>query len=296
MATQETEKREEKTTGRTTARVGCQGWNYDDWVTPAASGRAVFYPRGTRAAEMLDIYARVFETVEVDSTFYAVPTEQTVDNWRRRAPDNFTFALKLPQEITHEQALRGERAAGVLEEFCARARRLGPKLAAVLVQLPPQFEATRENARALDEFLTLLPADIRFAVEFRDPFWFEEEWLEPITRHEQVSLALVEGPWAARERIWRAAAAILRPTDVAYLRWMGERDLTSFDAVVRPRDANLERWAAAAERLCERVSGVYAYFSNFYEGHAPASANKLKRLLGQQVVAPDELENQPSLF
>lgn len=275
--------------------VGCQGWNYDDWVTPAA-GRAVFYPRGTRGADMLDHYARAFSTVEVDSTFYAVPTEQAVDGWRRRTPEGFTFALKLPQEITHELSLRGERAARVLEEFCARARRLGPKLAAVLVQLPPQFEATADNARALREFLPLLPADMRFAVEFRDAFWFEEDLLEPITRHEQVSLALVEGPWAARERVWRAAAAVLRPTDSAYLRWMGERDLTSFDAVARPRDANLERWAAAAERLSGRVREVFAYFSNFYEGHAPASANKLKRLLGQPIVEPDELENQPSLF
>jgi uncharacterized protein YecE (DUF72 family) len=277
-------------------RVGCQGWNYEDWVTPAAAVRPVFYPRGARAADMLELYARVFETVEVDSTFYAVPAAQAVDNWRRRTPEHFTFALKLPREITHELSLRGERAARVLAEFCAVARRLGPKLAAVLVQLPPQFEATPDNARALAEFLTLLPSDIRFAVEFRDPFWFEEDLLEALTRHEQVSLALVEGQWAARERVWRAAASILRPTDFAYLRWMGERDLTAFDAVVRPRDANLARWAEAAERLRGRVPEVLAYFSNYYEGHAPASANKLKPLLGQRVVEPSELEDQPSLF
>jgi uncharacterized protein YecE (DUF72 family) len=77
---------------------------------------------------------------------------------------------------------------------------------------------------------------------------------------------------------------------------MGERDLTRFDAEQRPRDANLGKWAAAVERLRERGREVYAYFSNFYEGHAPASANKLKRLLGDAIVTPEDLEDQPSLF
>jgi uncharacterized protein YecE (DUF72 family) len=77
---------------------------------------------------------------------------------------------------------------------------------------------------------------------------------------------------------------------------MGARDLTRFDEVQRERAANLERWAAAIERLSARLPHTYAYFSNYYEGHAPASANKLKRLLGQPVVGPEDLENQPSLF
>src|SRR5215204_5135960 len=138
---------------RPRVRVGCQGWNYDDWVTPPASARPVFYPRGTRPEHMLDTYARAFDTVEVDSTFYAAPADTTYDGWARRTPEDFTYALKLPQEMTHEQALRGPAAARSLEHFCRGARRLGRKLAAVLVQLPPQFAATRENLRALSEFL-----------------------------------------------------------------------------------------------------------------------------------------------
>jgi uncharacterized protein YecE (DUF72 family) len=231
-------------------QVGCQGWNYDDWVTPPAAARPVFYPRGTRAEHMLDAYARAFDTVEVDSTFYAAPQDSTYDTWARRVPGGFSFALKLPQKITHEESLRGRSAADALEEFCRGARRLGEKLAAVLVQLPPQFEATRDNLRALSDFLPLLPA----------------------------------------------AATLLDTSDHAYVRWMGARDLTRFDEVVRPRDLNLDKWAAALERLRERVPYVCAYFSNFYEGHAPASANKLKRLLGDPIVTPDELEDQPSLF
>src|ERR671921_469332 len=117
-----------RTHSRPLVQVGCQGWNYDDWVTPPA----VFYPRGTRAEHMLDAYARAFDTVEVDSTFYAAPQDSTYDTWARRAPPDFTFALKLPQKITHEESLRGSAAADALAEFCRGARRLGEKLAAVL--------------------------------------------------------------------------------------------------------------------------------------------------------------------
>ncbi|MBV8856202.1 MAG: DUF72 domain-containing protein [Acidobacteria bacterium] len=285
-----------QTVSHSRVRVGCQGWNYEDWVTPPAAARPVFYPRGTRAEHMLDAYARAFDTVEVDSTFYAAPQDSTYEAWARRVPDGFTFALKLPQKITHEESLRGSAVAPALEEFCRGARRLKEKLAAVLVQLPPQFEATRDNLRALSDFLPLLPADIRFAVEFRDPFWFEEELLVPLSLQRNVSLALVEGPWVTRERVWRAAASLLDTSDHAYVRWMGARDLTRFDEVVRPRELNLEKWAAALERLRQRVPAVFAYFSNYYEGHAPASANKLKRLLGEPIVSPEDLENQPSLF
>lgn len=275
--------------------VGCQGWNYDDWVTPRAGARAVFYPRGTRAEGMLAVYARAFETVEVDSTFYAVPSAATVEGWKQRTPANFTFSLKLPQEITHRYALRGTAMTRVLEEFSARVRLLGAKLAAVLVQLPPQFEAVPENFRALSEFLPLLARDLRFAVEFRDGGWFDEQALEIFARYPHVAVAMVEGPWVRRDRIWRLAEA-LPPAEFAYVRWMGERDLTRFDAVARPRDENLRAWSEAIRRSNERGARVFAYFSNFYEGHAPASANKLKRLLFQPAVEPDALENQPSLF
>jgi uncharacterized protein YecE (DUF72 family) len=273
-------------------QVGCQGWNYDDWITPPAASASVFYPRGTRATEMLDTYARAFDTVEVDSTFYAVPSAATVEGWARRTPAAFTFALKLPQIITHQLALRRE-SAEVLNEFCERVRALREKLAAVLVQLPPQFEATTDNFTALSRFLPLLPRDIRFHFEFRDAAWFEESVVELLQRA-RAGLALVEGPWVRRERVWRLAEAL--QSDSAYVRWMGERDITRFDKTLRPQDANLRTWGEIIKRLDARGSTVVAYFSNFYEGHAPASANKLKRLLNHTTLDPRDLESQPSLF
>ena len=276
--------------------VGCQGWNYPDWVTgPAAGRRAVFYPRGTRAAAMLEIYARAFATVEVDSTFYAIPSVSTIEGWNKKTPPGFTFSLKLPQEITHGRALRGESASAMLAEFCARVRGLGDKLAAILVQLPPQFDATPEHRRALSEFLPQLPPDLRFSIEFRHRSWFaEEEAVGAILKRHNVSLALVEGPWIDRERMWRAIDRQTAP--FAYVRWMGARDLTRFDAVARAQDDNLRVWSERIKGPSRRGLTVYAYFSNYYEGHAPASANKLKSLLGQPTSEPDDLEHQPSLF
>ncbi|HEY0406428.1 MAG TPA: DUF72 domain-containing protein [Pyrinomonadaceae bacterium] len=272
--------------------VGCQGWNYEDWVTGPAGGESVFYPRGTRSPEMLEVYARVFSTVEVDSTFYAVPSARTVDGWAKRTPPHFTFALKLPQEITHGHALRLS-CRETLSEFCDHASLLGDKLAAVLVQLPPQFEMSPENARALREFLPHLPREMRFSIEFRSSEWLEEGVAELLGKY-NVAPALVEGQWLAGERVRRMAE--IASADFAYVRWMGARDLTRFDIVQRPQDENLLEWSALLVKLKERATSVFAYFSNFYEGHAPRSAAKLKRLLGQPTLEPIDLEDQPSLF
>jgi uncharacterized protein YecE (DUF72 family) len=273
--------------------VGCQGWNYEGWITGPASGDKVFYPQGTRAAAMLEIYARAFGTVEVDSTFYAIPSTQTIEGWNRRTPQGFTFSLKLPQEITHVRGLR-DGSAALLAEFCERARMLGDKLAAVLIQLPPQFMAVPENKQALREFLPQLPRDIRFSIEFRSADWLRQRGLAEFLRKYNVALTLVEGQWLALEDVWRFAS---QPgADFAYVRWMGPRNLTRFDIIQRQQDENLLDWSKIVAGLCERIPRVYAYFSNFYEGHAPASANKLKRLLGQPVVEARDLEDQPSLF
>jgi uncharacterized protein YecE (DUF72 family) len=277
--------------GNSAVKIGCQGWAYDDWVTPAAA-ETIFYPQGTRNEEMLEIYARAFSTVEVDSTFYAVPSIAAVDNWNKRTPPGFTFALKLPREITHIQMLRAT-SLGVLDEFCDRASLLSDKLACVLIQMPPQFDASTENRDALRAFLPHLPQEMRFAIEFRNRGWIDEHTIDFLTER-RVAFALVHGEWLVDSDIRWIARNLT--SDFTYIRWMGERDLIRFDIVQRPQDANLQRWAKLISYLSERLQNIYGYFSNFYEGHAPAGANKLKRLLSQPVIEPSELEDQQSLF
>jgi len=269
--------------------IGCQGWNYDDWTTKAA-GETVFYPRGTKSNAMLEIYAEVFETVEVDSTFYAVPASSAVENWYRKTPEDFTFSLKLPREITHEHYLQST-AFHILEDFCERITLLKGKLAVVLVQLPPQFEASKENAQNLRDFLTRLPKEIRFAVEFRNREWLIDWTFEELEKN-NVALGLVEGNWIPTELIYEAIGKL--NNDFAYVRFMGERDLTSFDKIYRARDAHLQMWKTEIERI--KAKDIFVYFSNFYEGHAPASVKKLRELFGQKTIEASALENQKSLF
>lgn len=269
--------------------VGCQGWNYPDWVS-RPGGDTVFYPRGTKPGEMLALYAEIFGTVEVDSTFYAIPPASTVDGWYRKTPERFTFSLKMPQEITHTHELR-ELSYVVLEAFCERVRGLREKLAAVLIQLPPSFEGTRENALTLRAFLERLPADIRFAVEFRHRDWMID-WTYKELAERGVALCLCEGRWIPREMMF--AAARETGAGFSYVRFMGERDLERFDRLYRREDAVLGIWSEQIEGL--GTADTYVYFSNFFEGNAPASANRLKELLGLGPVHPSVLINQGSLF
>jgi len=269
--------------------AGCQGWNYDDWTTKADGG-TVFYPRGTRSNQMLETYAKVFDTIEVDSTFYAIPASSAVENWFKKTPENFIFSLKIPQEITHEYGLR-EPSFPIMEEFCERVFLLKEKLGVILIQLPPNFEASKENAQALREFLSELPKKIRFAVEFRNREWLIDWTFEELEKN-KIALCLVEGSWIPRELMFEA---IQKPTaDFAYIRFMGERDLTSFDKILRLQDANLQMWNTEIKRI--KAMDVFIYFSNFYEGHAPASVNKLKNMFGQKTIEASSLETQSSLF
>ena len=269
--------------------IGCQGWNYDDWTT-RAGGESIFYPRGTRSGEMLALYSEIFDTIEVDSTFYAIPPASVIENWYKKTPAHFTFSPKMPQSITHEHALR-ESSFEILDEFCERIGELKEKLGVVLVQLAPQFEASKENAQNLRKFLERLPRDIRFAVEFRDRQWMIEWTLQELEKN-SVALALVEGSWIPREITFGAIENLA--TDFAYVRFMGERDLTAFDKIYRHMDANLQMWKEEIEKI--KARDIFIYFSNFYEGHAPASAGKLKKLVGQEIVETAVLENQGSLF
>lgn len=264
-------------------RIGTQGWNYDAWVGP-------FYPTGTRAADYLTVYARAFHTVEVDSTFYAVPPVKTVRGWYARTPEHFRFALKLPQEITHERRLRD--ADDVAELFYDRARELGEKLGPVLIQLGPDFGPV--ELPALANLLPKLPRDIRFSVEFRQRGWIGDGVLALLAEHD-VGLTLTDARWIPRKQMLALAA---RPTtDFLYVRWMGaNRDLVDYSRIQIDRMAELEQWAGVLWPLALRGVSVYGYVNNHFAGHSPQSARELQRLLRQSPVDPETLGEQMSLF
>ena len=196
----------------------------------------------------------------------------------------------MPQEITHTHELRA-LSYPILEVFCERIAELKEKLASVLIQLPPSFDGTRENAQTLREFLKRLPSEINFAVEFRHRDWMIE-WTFQELAENGAALCFCEGAWIPRELMF--AAIRQTASDFAYVRFMGERDLEHFDKVYRNEDTLLKIWKEQIEAI--EAEKIYIYFSNFFEGNAPVSANKLKELLNQKPIHPSVLINQGSLF
>lgn len=266
-------------------RVGTQGWNYQAWVGP-------FYPVGTRPADMLARYARAFDTVEVDSTFYGPPPDAVVAAWRERVPPDFRFSLKVPQEITHAARLR--EAGAPLNLFLARVALLGEKLGALLLQMPPDWEPTFSTREDLERFLVDLPSSHQWAIEFRDPRWLDTTTITLLRRH-GVALVGADGRWIRREQM---LDALSEPTATfGYVRWMGpDRRLTDFSRVQVEREAELERWAPALRALAARVTTVFGYVNNHFQGHGPASARQLQSLTGQAPTDPVALRDQAELF
>lgn len=265
--------------------LGTQGWSYADWV-------GTMYDAGTRPDGYLRAYAREFNSVEIDSTFYGTPPQERVRAWVGAVPPAFTFALKLPREITHDLRLIG--CGRALEEFVASARLFGSQLEGVLIQLPPDF-APAEFA-PLAAFLNLLPDDVRWSLELRAADWFEAGVLSRLReelRAHGIALALTDGTFVPRETMLEQ---LTEPTARhAYVRWLGVREaVTRFDRELFDRRAELRLWANALRRAprLERVSG---YANNHYAGHSPAVIRAFYAELGVVHHEPRRIE-QTSLF
>ncbi len=257
--------------------LGTQGWSYRDWEG------GVYDARSAPAAYLAQ-YAREFRSVEVDSTFYGTPAPQRLARWARSVPPDFTFALKLPREITHDRRLIG--CARLVGDFFAAALTLGPQLEAVLVQLPPDFGPAEWEALAA--FVRALPTGARVAVEVRDPQWFavaRRDALFELLRERGVALAVSDGTFVELNVM---LAAFASPTaSFGYIRWLGRRDsVARYDRAVIDRSAQLARWAAALRAVSGRLARVCGYANNHYMGHAPATIRQLYRELGMAHTRP----------
>jgi uncharacterized protein YecE (DUF72 family) len=244
-------------------RIGCSGWVYRDW-------RGVVYPELLRQREWFAEYARLFDTVELNNTFYRLPPVATVEKWAAQAPPGFVYALKLGAFGSHRMKLRD--ASTWLPNYLDRAARLGPALGPTLVQLPPHW---RRNTDRLDEFLSVAPSSMRWAVEVRDSSWLHDDVFAVLERHGAalcIHDLLEHHPW-------------IRTTGWAYVRFHGP-NARAEKYVGRYGGRRLWR---PAERLCEwRAQGadVYAYFNNDYGGAAVADAQWLRhRLLADAPVS-----------
>jgi uncharacterized protein YecE (DUF72 family) len=235
--------------------VGCSGWNYADW-------RGVLYPKGCPQRRWLERYAEVFDTVEVNATFYRLPSRNGVRGWVQQTPAGFVFAVKSSRYLTHMKRLTDmERGVGRLLERLEPLSE-SPKMGPMLWQLPESFRRDDERlAYALDH----LPPG-RHAFEFRHPSWFADEVLSALRAHD-VALCIGDHP----ERPWQPHEIT---TDFTFVRLhYGHRGRRGNYSATEIGD-----WARVLRRLARRAT-VYAYFNNDWEGFAVRNAVALRELL-----------------
>jgi len=229
---------------------------YKDW-------RGVVYPERLPQREWFGYYAAHFDTVEINNTFYRLPTTNAVERWAAQAPAGFVYAVKLGAFGSHRMKLRD--AARWLPNHLDRVRRLGPALGPNLVQLPPGW---KRNPERLDEFLTVAPTDLRWAVELRDPSWLHDDVFAVLERHDAalcVHDLLPNHPWELTST-W------------SFVRFHGPHaDRDPYHG--RYGGRRLWRAARRMEEWLEAGVDVYAYFNNDYEGHAVADAQWLRAKL-----------------
>ena len=234
--------------------VGTSGWHYDHW-------RHRFYPDKLPKAKWLEFYATHFTTVELNNSFYRLPSEAAFATWRDSSPANFTFAVKVSRFITHIKRLKNTQEA--VETFMSRAKILGEKLGPLLYQLPPNMH---RNDEVLESFLSALPRRMKHVFEFRHQSWLEEEVFE-ILHEYNIGLCVFDMP--------SLACPLVVTADFAYIRFHGSTGLYSSCY----SDEELADWAKKLANLSANLKATYIYFNNDAEAFAVGNAITLRGYL-----------------
>lgn len=231
--------------------IGCSGWYYTEW-------KGIFYPDVLKEKDFFAFYANVFNTVEINSTFYHFPTEKTVHKWYVQAPKNFKYSLKIPRSITHYRDQ--DDTLETIKKFYGLSTILKEKTGCFLFQFPRSFIFSEKN---LDIFLSFIDGDHKNVVEFRHPSWWNNGVVEAL-KAKSVTFCIVSG--------FPVPEDILSTTDRIYIRFHGD---TSYKRAYR--DQEIRSWATALQSHTEE----WIYFNNTYKGHAPLNAMKMQEFLGK---------------
>jgi uncharacterized protein YecE (DUF72 family) len=241
-------------------RIGLSGWHYDEWA-------GTFYPEGLPPRARLAAYAAVFDTVEVNNTFYRLPSPEAVASWRRDVPDGFVFAVKISRFLSHMKRLR-DTGLG-LGRFLDATQPLGEKRGPLLLQLPPRW---KPDPGRLDAFLEALPSAARCAVELRDPSWHVTEVYRVLERR---------GAAFCMYDLERFRSPVLLTADFCYARFHGpgSKYVGSYSR------AFLRTWAGRIRAWSGGLRAAYVYFDNT-AGDAVANARTMRRLLASGEFRP----------
>ena len=230
--------------------VGTSGYNYPEW-------KGSFYPADLPAAKMLPYYASKFPTVEINYTFYRMPTPKLIAGWRAQVPPEFRFTLKAPKRITHDKRLRPAEVTESVNGFITAASELGPQMAALLFQLPPNF---KKDVGLLKEFLALLPPKTTAAFEFRNASWLEDDVFEAL-RARNIALCFADSETRETPLVHTADYAYFRLRDEGY------------------GDADIAKWTEAAKHAGATAKDVFVYFKHEDEGKGAAFGQQMMALL-----------------
>lgn len=234
--------------------IGTSGWSYDHW-------QGIFYPENLKSADRLRYYASQFESVEINNSFYRLPSEEAFIKWKETVPENFIFSIKGSRYITHMKKLKNSEAATAT--FIDRAKLLGHHLGPILFQLPPYWHY---NGDRFHTFLSALDPALRFAFEFRDSSWFTEEAYGLLEKH-GAALCLYHMPGFETPKIVT--------TSFTYIRFHGMDNLY---AGAYP-DKEILRWGGIISGYRDKGIDIYAYFNNDAAGNAVTDARRLGEVL-----------------
>lgn len=243
-------------TKRGTIRIGCSGWNYKHW-------RGLFYPEGMPQRRWFEHYAATFDTVEINNSFYRLPSGDTFAKWREQAPPGFCYAVKANRFLTQAKKLKD--CEEPIERMMSAVRCLGDRLGPILYQLPPRF---RINMERLESFLQLVPKDVVNVFEFREKSWLTDEVLALLDRYD-ASFCVHGMPGSATPR-WVSGK-------IAYLRFHGGEGKNWG----RYSDEGLLGWSDWIVEQANSGRDVWAFFNNDIDAHAIHDTLTLRSMVRQ---------------
>ncbi|MBD3170606.1 MAG: DUF72 domain-containing protein [candidate division Zixibacteria bacterium] len=272
-------------------RFGTSSFSSKDWI-------GNFYPEGTEPSDFLRYYSEKYDTVEVDATYYKIPTRSMTESWNLKTPEGFLFSAKFPRSIVHA----GEKAAPDVDKimekehtyydrdkFLESMSLLGNKLGYLLIQFPyfnkKLFGSRKPFMEKLDRFLGDLPNDFRYAVEIRNRNWLKPEFAG-ICRQHNAAVTLVDHAWMPHGDEMESYFDPIT-TDFTYIRLLGNRKeieqiTKKWDKIVIDRDDRLKRWADFIAGLIDREIFGVVYANNHYAGNGPMTLERLRELyMGQ---------------
>jgi uncharacterized protein YecE (DUF72 family) len=234
--------------------IGTSGWHYKHWM-------GNFYPEGVKSKDFTAYYLRYFQTVEINNSFYKLPSAETFANWRASVPPDFVFAVKASRFITHMKKLKDPQQS--IGRFFENVNALEEKLGPILFQLPPAWKVNKER---LEDFLKALPPYYRYTFEFRHPSWYNDEILDLLRRY--------NAAFCIYELAWHMSPLEVT-AEFVYVRLHGPDDKYAGSY----SDSAMAWWAQQCLDWQKQGLDVYVYFDNDQLGYAAFNAQRLQELV-----------------